>query len=553
MHARFLSSLVMVGVAIVACGGNNNSFGDAGGPGGDGGNGADAQFNPGDGGPNSDAGPPVDKCHVPPDDQGSGNAPTCTAPPQPPNSFDPVLKWSWDDPGSGGFFQGSMVTPIVANFTDDNGDGEVNLCDIPDVIVATEGGPIGATGTIYMLAGDTGKLEYTFDLAGQVDTSVNPALGDIDGDGIPEVLANDTAGHLVAFDNHGHVKWKSTTIGAYKNVTASYCHAIAIADLDGDGHPEIIVAFEVYDNKGNLKFGYDESSFDGSYWCPANIAADLDGDGKQEVIFGNAAFHSDGSKYWSIAGPPGQPQVADLDGDGKPEVFVSRQDGILILSHDGQILSGPTQLYDPITSPNCWSKPGVVHDFDGDGHPDISDSSCNHVSVYHVNASTHQLSLLWTPMAVDDTSGLASSTAFDFLGRGIADGVYGDQDDLWVFDGANGSLELQEPRSSGTLIEYPIVADVDNDGSADIVVVSNSGGDNSSNFKHTVDVYEDSQKRWIPTRRIWNQHAYSVNNVREDGTIPPHPKPSWQDLNTFRTNAEIQGGQNCAPAPPNPH
>ena len=86
----------------------------------------------------------------------------------------------------------------------------------------------------------------------------------------------------------------------------------------------------------------------------------------------------------------------------------------MILSHDGQILSGPTQLYDQQTSPNCWSKPGVVHDFDGDGHPDISDSSCGHVSVYHVNPNTFGITTNWTPMVVDDTSGLASSTAFDF-------------------------------------------------------------------------------------------------------------------------------------------
>jgi hypothetical protein len=313
-----------------------------------------------------------------------------------------------------------------------------------------------------------------------------------------------------------------------------------------------MVAFEVYDNKGNLKFGYDESSFDGSYWCPANTAADLDGDGKLEVIYGNVALHSDGSTYWKIAGPPGQPQVADLDQNGTPEIFVAREDGVVILSHDGQILSGPTQLYDQQVSPNCWSKPGVVHDFDGDGHPDISDSSCAHVSVYHVNQTTFQISVNWS-QPVDDTSGLASSTAFDFLGSGIAEGVYGDQDNLWVFDGLTGKIQMSQTRASGTLIEYPIVADIDNDGSADIVVVSNVGGDHPENYKHTVDVYEDSTKRWIPTRRIWNQHAYYVSNVREDGTIPPHPQPSWTGLNTFRTNAEIQAGQNCAPPPPNPH
>jgi len=83
--------------------------------------------------------------------------------------------------------------------------------------------------------------------------------------------------------------------------------------------------------------------------------------------------------------------------------------------------------------------------------------------------------------------------------------------------------------------------------------VSNVGGDHPQNYMHTVDVYEDSMKRWIPTRRIWNQHAYSVTNVREDGTIPPTPIKNWLNLNTFRSNSEIQGGQNCAPPPPNPH
>ena len=63
----------------------------------------------------------------------------------------------------------------------------------------------------------------------------------------------------------------------------------------------------------------------------------------------------------------------------------------------------------------------------------------------------------------------------------------------------------------------------------------------------TVQVYEDAQKRWIPTRRIWNQHAYHVTNVREDGTIPRVPAKHWQLLNTFRTNAQMEGQQSCIP------
>ncbi len=158
------------------------------------------------------------------------------------------------------------------------------------------------------------------------------------------------------------------------------------------------------------------------------------------------------------------------------------------------------------------------------------------------------LTLNWQK-AVNDTSGLASPTAFDFLGRGIAQAVYGDQASLFVFDGKTGDTNLQAARSSGTLIEYPVVADVDNDQSADIVVVSNANF--GTNYKNTVDVWQDAEKRWIPTRRIWNQHAYHVTNVREDGTIPKKMVPNWKKLNTFRTNAQIEGNGDCAPPPPN--
>jgi hypothetical protein len=35
--------------------------------------------------------------------------------------------------------------------------------------------------------------------------------------------------------------------------------------------------------------------------------------------------------------------------------------------------------------------------------------------------------------------------------------------------------------------------------------------------------------------------------VREDGTIPQHEVPSWTQLNTFRTNAQISGAGVCQP------
>jgi hypothetical protein len=64
-------------------------------------------------------------------------------------------------------------------------------------------------------------------------------------------------------------------------------------------------------------------------------------------------------------------------------------------------------------------------------------------------------------------------------------------------------------------------------------------------------VLGDAQDRWIPARRVWNQYSYHVTNVREDGTIPSAMKKSWQLLNTFRTNSQIDpNGVDCDPEPP---
>lgn len=499
---------------------------------------ARGNFGPVPGGPSTDAGStiftdarvrPVDAapsakmlCSVPPDEENGGGL-ECTQS-APPDSFTPKRKWAWTEEGSS-----SIVTPLVANLDDDDGNGVVDLCDVPDVIVTL------MSGEIVMLAGDTGALQRRF--KSPIDGNVTPAIADLDSDGEPEVIANDPTGHLVAFNGRGGVKWVGPDVGTYKSQSNAYCHAIAVYDLDGDGEPEIIAGFEVFDHKGKRKFGHTPTSTS-DYWCPANTAADLDGDGKLEAILGNAAYRADGSLYWTLPGPPGQPQVGNLDDDDDPEVFYARQDGIVVVEHDGTLKYGPLRLIDEPTSPNCWSKPGAIHDFDGDGRADLSASTCLAFGVYRTSETG--ITLNWSSV-VNDTSGLASTTAFDFLGRGVAQAVYGDQVALYVFDGKTGKVNLTAPRSSGTLIEYPVVADIDNDQSADIVVVSNGGS------APTVQAWQDAQSRWIPTRRIWNQHAYHVTNVREDGTIPKVMGKSWQRLNTFRTNTQISGNADCTP------
>ena len=112
-------------------------------------------------------------------------------------------------------------------------------------------------------------------------------------------------------------------------------------------------------------------------------------------------------------------------------------------------------------------------------------------------------------------------------------------------------------NTTGTLIEYPVIADVDNDGHADIVVVSNSYGNASPDLQCNdgkalsqagVRVFGDVAGNWVRTRRIWNEHAYHVTNVNEDGTIPAHELSNWKQpgLNNFRQNKQ-PGSEFAAP------
>jgi hypothetical protein len=72
-------------------------------------------------------------------------------------------------------------------------------------------------------------------------------------------------------------------------------------------------------------------------------------------------------------------------------------------------------------------------------------------------------------------------------------------------------VKLQiDGHGSGTLWEYPLVVDVDNDGQSEIVVTNNNY---AYGVKAGVTVIGDLEQSWVPARKIWNQHAYHITNM----------------------------------------
>ncbi|MCA9618556.1 MAG: VCBS repeat-containing protein, partial [Myxococcales bacterium] len=188
----------------------------------------------------------------------------------------------------------------------------------------------------------------------------------------------------------------------------------------------------------------------------------------------------------------------------------------------------------------------------GDGFPDVGLAGGIGYAVFNgvrlMNPTTYanDQTIAWLTQTQDCSSAQTGSSVFDFDGDGSAEVVYADEVNLHIYAGIDGTELFSTCNTSGTLFEYPLVADVDSDGQADIVIASNrysslvcSGGVKTTGIR----IWGDTQGNWVRTRRIWNQHAYHVTNVNEDGTIPMVEPVNYLDpkLNNFRQNVQPLG------------
>lgn len=335
-----------------------------------------------------------------------------------------------------------------------------------------------------------------------------------------------------AFDAQGEPLWVQE--GASLSCGG---HAPALADLDGDGIAELIVGNAVLDARdGRLLMKLNQGIGRGGAYSEMGshpAVADLDGDGRPEVLAGRTLYDNKGQPICSVEGADGFPGVADLDMDGAGE---------FLLVADGQV-----SIHDPDCSALAsWTLAGGGHggpptiaDFDNDGLPEIGIAEAATYSVYEADGT-----LLWSMPVTDDSSHATGSAVYDFEGDGNAEVVYGDEKALWVFDGATGRVRLQDLRhESRTLHELPTIVDVDNDGRAEIVVVN--GGSHYGDHAGGVYVLGGSDdKPWLGNRQVWNQHAYSIVNVDDDLRIPASPEPNWPTHNNFRSGdlTPVSGG-----------
>jgi hypothetical protein len=271
--------------------------------------------------------------------------------------------------------------------------------------------------------------------------------------------------------------------------------SVALADVNGDGLPDLIVA-----NAGSDTVSVLLGNGDGSFRPARNYAvghepgsvvvADLTGDGKEDIVaadygsgtvsvlLGNGDGSFQAARDYAAGAGPISVAAADFTGDGIPDlVVVNRASGtvsVLLGSGDGsfQAPRGFAVGSQPVAV--------AVADLTGDGIPDlvVANKASDTVSVLLGNGDgTFQPQQTFATGIFPDAVAVA-----DVNGDGKPDLVVANSGDNTVsvlLGNGDGTFQQQQSFATGVFPDAVAVADVNGDGKPDLVV-ANESSDNVS-------------------------------------------------------------------------
>jgi hypothetical protein len=354
--------------------------------------------------------------------------------------------------------------------------------------------------------------------------------------------------------------------------------AFAINDIDDDGIMEIIAGSKIYKPKivdVNIASNNSVSIYRGpesvmvgekTYYLTDGftVVADIDGDDTLDVIVvkrhenrehfliyvWDPRFTGDNSLKAVLAveqnasnGYFSVPFVGDINGrndgwDGKgfylklPEICLTI--GKLKNTSNYPVSKHILSMIPDYTSSQYAGDDGTGQIFYG------------HVAAFTYDAretdKSKRLKLSWL-MKHSDISHQTGIVMFDFDADGINDLVYRDELSLRVISPAYRAdnfdfIDLKMDHNSHPMVirfrergiasytgyECPVIADVNGDGSADIITFAHNTSSRMTKSSGYLFVYEASNNSWASTRPVWNQGIYYPLQVNDNLTIPRRPQ-----------------------------
>jgi outer membrane protein assembly factor BamB len=390
--------------------------------------------------------------------------------------------------------------------------GDINNDGIPDVVVGSE------DRKIYALRGDNGSLLWSYTTGNRVYSS--PAIGDINNDGIPDVVVGSWDRKIYALrGDNGSLLWSYTT----GNLVSS---SPAIGDINNDGIPDVVVGswdYKIYalrGDNGSLLWSY--TTGNRVYSSPA--IGDINNDGIPDVVVGSwdykiyALRGDNGSLLWSYTTGDwveSSPAIGDINNDGIPDVVVGSFDyKIYALRGDNGSL-----LWSYTTGNWVQSSP-AIGDINNDGIPEVVVGSSDY-KIYALRGDNG--SLLWSvslpfPQYWPDGIKLADidpSQGLEVIASTLQGSVY--------VISSNGTVLWSMAPVWG--MRNSSVGDVDNDNCVEIVVVgegtpmvavidapgSNCGTITPVEISETNKINYQIEKNGIKLNRAVNYELFSAN------------------------------------------
>lgn len=347
------------------------------------------------------------------------------------------------------------------------------------------------------------------------------AIADIDGDGADELLfgANNK---LFALKGNGEVLWM-------KNVSGTIIYPPSIADMDGDGHLEIILntggspnAGRVYllDNEGNDLAGW-PMNFNQHWMFNAPAISDLDMDGTMEVITcerGNSTsgflhvIKMDGTPFnmnWPLELPGNlafTPSIADIDNNGFKDIIISISSGSLYaLDQNGGFLTG----FPLVESGKSFSyQSPIIYDFNGDGQMEIVGSRHGDSPDYYMVSSNGNYPFGWpitspsgwrySPPTIVDTD---DDDVYEiYIGHPNTNTNGMPLDVIFGYNAQGQLLDNFPINKSGGCEGVISVADVNNDGIMELVFTNNTTDAEGYGYIHAYSVDGSGEVEGFPLR-----------------------------------------------------
>ncbi len=440
---------------------------------------------------------------------------------------------------------------------------------------------------------DTTATEVLPDATG-VGFASTIAIGDVDGNGLVELVAPGVNGRLYVYRGDGQdagngtpILWSSDAVGPAAEP--------ALADLDGDGDAEIILSGKngtfAFHHDGQIAWSNPDVV---SYFAAEEFGwggpsiGNLDLDPEPEIVIASredALYVLDhlGNVLYSDS-LPGRfstvPVLADITGDGVLDIVVAEDWTLKVIDYfNGGVLAWSRDLPDPITilgGAGVFGAPAIA-DLDGDGRPEII-INWGHV----IEALQDDGSLLWryetgatdlfrpSAVTVADVTGDGQVNLITASARSSGFIIFNHQ--LMVLDAAGGLVWQQDVADNTASASGVAAQDLTGNGVWEILWNGNvdgllvlNGPDGKRLYNEpftrsgTVvdyptlgDVDGDGEAevvvsganglfvfghtgRWVDSRPVWNQHNYHINNIGNDWSIPFTEDNSWEVHNTYRT------------------